>query len=267
MDGRDLGPAGAVRVRNDNRGNPTFAINIQDGKYDSMDDLDPTISWQTKTTKGEYDFEFGIDATAMPTTDLASMPRSLWAKASRQVNGWFVSTRADLDAYDLNQAELMVTGDNVERDVSFRIMGSASRHHMDVTRLQVKKGFVVESGAHVTIQPRYDVTAKDGDVVIGWDKDDTLVEVTASRDARTIRISQRLDDENIISPSVGSKGDLSIEWERRLGGDSAIRTKVTPGDSVDVSFQDEDWTAGINLPLDSGSVSGANVSIKRGLKF
>jgi hypothetical protein len=35
-------------------------INIQDGKYDSMDDLDPTISWQTKTTKGEYDFEVSL---------------------------------------------------------------------------------------------------------------------------------------------------------------------------------------------------------------
>lgn len=123
------------------------------------------------------------------------------------------------------------------------------------------------AGNRVTINPRYDVGRNRGDVVITYDADDTLIRVTASRHDQVVTISQKLNDENIISPTIGRDGSLSLAWDRKIGDDMSIRTTLNPNRSVDVEWRDAAWTANVNFPMDDNDLRGATVHIKRDIKF
>ena len=96
---------------------------------------------------------------------------------------------------------------------------------------------------------------------------DTNIEVNASADAQSITLSQQVDENNKISPTITSDGAISVEWERDLGNDNSLTATVKPNDSVDLEWKDADWTASINLPVDGTSITGANVGIKRDVSF
>lgn len=64
-------------------GSPSLVqISVRDGSFDGLDGLDPTLSWQSSSKAGDLDISYGVEAAARPTTDLASLPRSIWGKAS-----------------------------------------------------------------------------------------------------------------------------------------------------------------------------------------
>merc|ERR1711862_877866 len=88
-----------------------------------------------------------------------------------------------------------------------------------------------------------------GDVVIGYTADKTSVEVTASRDAQSVTVSQQLDDDNRVAPTLASGGAISVEWERSLGDDKSVTTTLKPDESIDVEWKDDAWTANINMLL------------------
>lgn len=123
------------------------------------------------------------------------------------------------------------------------------------------------AGNRVTINPRYDVGRNRGDVVITYDADDTLIRVTASRHDQVVTISQKLNDENVISPTIGRDGSLSLAWDRKIGDDMSVRTTLNPNRSVDVEWRDAAWTANVNFPMDDNDLRGATVHIKRDIKF
>lgn len=91
--------------------------------------------------------------------------------------------------------------------------------------------------------------------------------LTASADAQSLSISQQLDDDNTITPTFTSGGDISVEWERSLGDDNSLTATIKPNDSVDLEWKDADWTANINMPVEGTSITGANVSIRRDVTF
>ena len=97
--------------------------------------------------------------------------------------------------------------------------------------------------------------------------DNTNLKLTASVDAQEVTISQQIDDDNRISPTINNSGDISVEWERSLGDDSSLTATLKPNDSLDVEWKDNDWTANVNMPMDGASIEGANVSIKRDVNF
>jgi hypothetical protein len=122
-------------------------------------------------------------------------------------------------------------------------------------------------GARITINPRYNVETEESDVVVNYSKDGTDISLTASQDAQSVTISRQLDDENRISPTLKSNGDISLAWERALGDDNRLTTTLTPDESIDIEWKDSAWTASINMPLDGTDITGTNVSIKREVSF
>lgn len=244
-------------------GKPQLSVKVSDGQFAGLNGLDPTITWSGTSKTGEVDLEYGIESSAAPTADIASLPRKIWGIASTDVGGWATSVRADVDPAEPDSADLEI--DAVNGDLSVKVIASAGKG-FSVSSVEATQEF--DSGdARVSVTPRYNVESEEADVVLGYDVGDTNIEVTASADAQSITISQQIDEDNRIAPTLASNGDISLEWERSLGGDDSLTTTVKPNDSVDIEWKDADWTANVNLPLDGTSVSGANVGIKRTVDF
>jgi len=268
-------------------GRPQLSISVRDGNFDGLDGLDPTLSWEASTSQGDFDLSYGVEAAARPTTDVASLPRKIWGKASTDVSGWGVSARADIDPQSLDSADLELNADNEDNDISLNMTARAGRG-FNVHSIEGTKGLDV-NGARLTLTPRVNLDDDEKDVVIGYSNDNTDVKLTASMDSQEVEIkhragntnvklvasadsqeltlSQKLDDDNRIAPTISSNGDISVEWERSLGDDSSLTATLKPNDSIDVEWKDDAWTANVNMPIDGVNVNGANVSIKRDVTF
>lgn len=243
-------------------GLPSLSISVKDGSFDGLGGLDPTLSWSDSASAGDVDVEYGIEANAQPTTDIASLPKNIWGKASTNVAGWGVSARAEFQGTDFSDADIDVDISN-DDGLSLHVDASSAS---GVDKVELSKSFDAGDGS-VTVNPRYDVASGDTDVVVAYAQDDTSVEVTASADAQSVTVSRQIDDDNRVAPTISSDGDISIEWERSLGDDNSLTATVKPNDSVDLEWKDSAWTANINLPLDGNAVAGANVNIKREVNF
>ena len=274
--------------------------------------MNPTLNWEGSSSSGDLDLSYGIESAVRPTADIASLPRSVWGKASTNVGAWGVSARAEMDAQARNNANLEIDADNSGADLSIRMVASAGGD-FSVQSIEATKGLDVD-GARVTINPRYNVADESADVVIGYNNDSTSLKLTASADNQDIElnhrigdtsigfeasagnlgagqltldhsmdntnvkltasasgqevtISQQVDANNRVSPTINNNGDISVQWERDLGDDNSLTATLRPNDSLDVEWKDAAWTANVNMPLDGASVSGANVSIKRDVNF
>lgn len=281
-------------------------ISVRDGKFDGLDGLDPTINWSGSASSGDVNLDYGIEAAARPTTNIASLPRNVWGRASTNVAGWGVSARAERDM-SADNTSLEFDANNADADLNLRVVASAGG---GVERVEATKGLDL-NGARVTINPRYDLASEAADVVVGWENgdtnvkltasadnqevnlkhrmDNTNVEITASRenqevvvdhqmantnvkltasaDNQEVTISQQLDANNRIAPTVTRNGDVSVQWERSLGDDSSLTATLKPNDSLNVEWKDNDWTANVDMGLDGTNINGANVSIKRDVTF
>lgn len=211
------------------------------------------------------DISYGVEANARPTTDIASLPRSVWGKASTDISGWGVSARADIDAQDLSNADLQLDAANDKADLSLRLTANAGGD-FNVRSVEATKGLDV-NGARVTVRPRVDLENDGRDVEVSYSNDNTNVRLTASADNQEVTWSQQIDNDNRVAPTVNSNGDISVEWERRLSDDSSLTASLKPNDNLNLEWRDSDWTANINMPIDGTNINGANVNIKRDVTF
>jgi hypothetical protein len=211
------------------------------------------------------DLSYGVEASARPTTDLASLPKSIWGKAKTDISGWGVSARAEMDGQDFKNANVELDANNEEADLSVHMEASAGENFA-LRSVEATKGFD-KDGARITFTPRYNIETEDKDVEIIYNKDKTNVKLTASADNQEVTISQQIDNDNRIAPTVNRNGDLSVEWERRLSDDGLLTATLRPNESLDVEWRDAAWTANVNMPIDGTNINGANVSIKRDVSF
>lgn len=246
---------------------PQLSISLRDGKFDDFSGLEPSVSWEGSTQSGDIDVQYGVDLTARATTDVASLPKSIWGKASREISGWGVSARAEVKDGKYDSADLEVEANNADADLSVRLLASAGKDNgISVSRVEASKG-IDTNGAHIVINPRFNVETEQGDVVIGYKKDNTEVEVTASQDDQTISVSQQLDDDNRVEPTFSRSGALSLAWEHQLGDGNSVTATLKPNESVNVEWKDASWTANINVPIDGVNLGGPSVSVKRDVTF
>ena len=105
--------------------------------------------------------------------------------------------RAELEGSNLSSADIEIDATNKEANISVHLEGTAYTEAINVNKVELIKGFETD-GARITVNPRYDVESEDGDVVLLYSKDDTSVEVTASKDNQSITILQQVDEENKI---------------------------------------------------------------------
>jgi hypothetical protein len=181
------------------------------------------------------------------------------------VSGWGVSARAELDGQDFTRANVELDADNQDVDLSIHMVANAGAD-FSVRSVEATKGFDA-NGARVTVTPRFNLENDARDVIVNYNYDNTNVKVTASVDNQEVTVSQQLNKENRVAPTINSNGDLSVEWERRLNDDSFVTANLKPNDSLNVEWKDSAWTANVNMPIDGTNINGANVSIKRDVKF
>jgi len=114
-------------------------VSVRDGSFDSLSGgLDPTLTWSTNGSSGDYDLEFGLEANVRATSDIASLPKSYWGKASREMGAWGVSAQADIDASNLSSADIEINAENADNDVSVKVLGSATGSSFSVSSVEGK---------------------------------------------------------------------------------------------------------------------------------
>lgn len=197
----------------------------------------------------------------------------MWGRASRVfANRYALSARLDVDFQSMDRVDFEIDGEDDETDIKMRVLGRAGTSssfllsRTSVGHVEFTKGFD-NNGNRVTVNPRYNVDYQHADVVVTYDADDTLIKVTASRNDQVVTISQKINEENMISPTIGRDGSLSLAWDRKLGDSSSIRTTLNPNRSIDVEWRDAAWTANVNFPMEENDLRGATVHIKRDIKF
>jgi hypothetical protein len=77
-----------------------------------------------------------------------------------------------------------------------------------------------QDGARITVTPRFNVETEDKDVEVNCSNDKTTGKLTVSVDSQEVTISEQVDDDNSISPTINSNGYLSVDFDRRLSDDS-----------------------------------------------
>jgi hypothetical protein len=252
------------------------------------------------------DLEYGIEAAARPTTDLASLPRKVFGTLKTNVGGWGVTAGANRDM-ESGATDIDLSAVNDDADLSVKVVATADG---GVDSISATKGLDMDGGS-LSITPTYNMASEEADVVVAYDAGDTSVvltasvdeqevvishdmgdtsvqltaskdaqevvvdhsmgdtgiKLTASADAQEVTISQAIDDANTISPTINNSGDISVAWERSLGDDNSLTATVKPDESIDVEWKDDNWTANINAGLSGTSIDGVSISAKRDVTF
>jgi hypothetical protein len=254
-------------------GRPHLSILLKDGKFSGLyDGLEPSISWGGASKLRDVDLEYGVEIEARAvTSDVRSIPiKSLWGKARSRPwrSGWVTSARADTKRGKLDQANLELKLSSIEKDAVVTLFASAGkRDGFRLSRVEATKGFNYSNGSRITVNPRYNVDRDDGDIVIGYAVEDIQVELTASQENPSVKVSQRIDEFNRITPTINRYGDIAVEWEHKFGDDSTVTTTVKPNDAIDIKWRENAWTADIHFPIEGATVGAASVSFKRKVTF
>jgi len=242
---------------------PSLSLTVTDGNFGDVGGFEPTLSWSTNAKPAGLDLSYGIEVDARPTSDLYDLPKSLWGAVKTNFGAWGVSAKAEFKGDDFSAAVVEI--DAVNEDLSIHV-DAVYDGNLDVEKIEATKTFSTENAA-VTLNPRYDAESRDSDVVITYDRGGTSVEVTASKEDQSITVSQQIDDDNRVAPTLTSNGDFTVEWEKNLGDDSSITTTLTPNEAIDVEWHDGGWDASINLPLKGTVITGVSVGMKKNLTF
>ena len=136
----------------------------------------------------------------------------------------------------------------------------------DFNKIAIDKGFEA-LGGRVSVTPRYNINSSEADVTLNYDSDDTTVTVDASSSVQKLTVSQQITSEDRLTPSVTSNGDVSVAWKRSLGDGDSVTTTVTPGDSVNVKWEDGPWVAQFDSALDGYKTEGLSVRVNRKISF
>jgi hypothetical protein len=89
----------------------------------------------------------------------------------------------------------------------------------------------------------------DHDVVIAKNNDKTNVKLTALADDQEVTVSQEIDGDNRLAPTFNSRGDISLEWERRLSDDSCLTANLRPNESSTKAWMSNGRTPISTCPL------------------
>ena len=135
-----------------------------------------------------------------------------------------------------------------------------------LNKIQLEKGFDA-LGGRLAITPRYDIASSTADVTLSYDSDETSITVDASKSAQKVTISQQVAAGHKLTPSITSSGETSLAWKKDLGGGDSVTTTLTPGDSINVKWEDGDWVAQFSSGLDGFTTEGLTVKVNRKVTF
>ncbi len=123
----------------------------------------------------------------------------------------------------------------------------------------------------MSINPRYYRAINDGDVTLAFDSDsgETAVTIDASRSSQKLTVSQKIMEGHTITPSVTSKGGVTVAWKMDLntGSGDSVTTTICPGDKINVKWEDGPWVAQFDTALNGFKTEGLTVKVNRKVSF
>lgn len=141
-----------------------------------------------------------------------------------------------------------------------------SKQKGGLNKITIDKG-IEALGGRFSITPTYDVAASDAQVTLAYDSEDTTVTIDASQSKQKLTVSQVVAEGHRLTPSVTSSGDVSLAWKKDLDGGDSITTTITPGEKVNVKWEDGPWVAEFDSPLNGHKTEGLSVKVNRKLTF
>uniref|UniRef100_A0A7S2HS33 Uncharacterized protein n=1 Tax=Helicotheca tamesis TaxID=374047 RepID=A0A7S2HS33_9STRA len=278
---------------------PVLSITVRDGDVTNennyFDYFCPTIHAKySKAGKDPFPVDIQYGYFVAPSINRPSC--SVWGKASQNIAGWRItagaavaairqkivkqsSTTRNYPSSSSLKADIDMRAENPQNDISARIFAS----DMSISRIEFTKGYTTTSrhnnnnnNNRFTINPRYNPLTNTADVMFGYTTQSTSVKLHASRKSQQLSIAQQINESNVLTPTIGSDGDVSLRWEKQLlkGNDddersSYIATTLKPRESIHVEWKDGLWNANMNIPMD-GSMEedgGMHVGIRREVVF
>ena len=169
--------------------------------------------------------------------DVNQMPYSLWGKVKKTVSGWNLSAKVDSTSKDLSkwgvdlQAATASTAFQVQAKVAVDAgaKSSIAKCKADWALGKVKMSQKAKLGATAwTVSPCYDVQSGQPDVSISCGVQDTIVTVDANPGGQKVTVSQKFGDNNFVTPSVTTAGDVELEYSRMLPTGGSLTATVQP---------------------------------------
>jgi len=240
---------------------PTVAVDLkgrQGGTTGPFEGLDPIVSWGASASALGCHFEAGATSSMKPTLDVLSLPKSVWGKVKTTAAGWDLSSKTTAALDGSNSVSFNVAANNNDWDTSLELASSDGAQ-----KVQICKGFNA-IGGRISVNPRYTIQSSDADVILGYDTDNTSITIEGSSSSQKLTVAQQITDGHRITPSVTSKGDVSVAWRKSLGGGDAVTTTVNKDGRLSLEWEDGPWTATIATAINDSAV---DVKVNRKLTF
>ncbi|CAM9629622.1 unnamed protein product [Choristocarpus tenellus] len=236
---------------------PTFTIDVSDTS------LSQGVG--SLNLEGEYSREIvdNVDAGVVyKYNSNRGLPTSLWLSTTQDMgDDTSAKIRAEMDV----ESKSTVIDCVVEKgDDSVAVDFDTTDNQLGPVR--IKKSLDM-NGRKVMVQPKVDLQAKTGELVLNaeLDGDTTIAELTINQqdESAVLEVSHKLDDINTVSPKMDLKsGDISVRLNRDLGEGASVEVTADKT-NVDWEYSEGKWSVNGNIPLeDSGSSA---ISFKRSI--
>lgn len=154
-------------------------------------------------------------------------------------------------------------------DIEFNLKDESTDITATVDADMSKTITVAKSFGETSVEYNYD--NNEHSVEIDYkDLDNTDIKLTATKDEQSIEITQRIDDDNTVTPSFTSKGDdvdISVAWEKKLGDGNSITATVGNSDVVNVQWLDDNWVVNGQMKVNGVVPEDIEIHMKRDIYF
>jgi len=229
--------------------------------------FEPTMKWTTEGALGECNYEGGVNMKAESLGGEA--PFNIWGKLKRSVAGWDLQAKLDTASDHFRRVDIDVEADGGPTDVKLRAKGSVDTAAQtgELREVGLSQSFDAPGG-EVALSPSYNLADKKADIVLAYEnKDtDTVITIAADMDSQRVTVNQRINEDNEISPSITSDGDVELQYKRIIG-DGVMTANYKPNDSTSVKYEEGPWVASANFPMEGFyQLGGPQLAIKRSIK-
>lgn len=249
--------------------NPELSVSVSTKDASELSGrFDPAIKWSTERDIGECNVEGGVN---MKVDSLAGeAPFNIWGKVKRSVAGWNVQAKLDTASNQFRRVDIDVEAEGGPTDCKLRAQGSVdtSAQSGEVREVGLTQSFEAPGG-NMAVSPSYNLASRKGDVVVAYENidTDTTVTIAADMDKQRLTVSQRIDEDNEISPSITSDGDIEVQYKRVMG-DGLMTANYKPNDATSLKYEEGPWVASANFPMDGFyQVGRPGLAVKRSVKI
>ena len=232
---------------------------MKNGSGDLKSSLSPTLSQTLSASYSDFKAGAGVKVSALPTSDVSSLPQSFWLAASQKVSRFKTACHAAFSASDASRPKITVVATD---EPTGTVLKSVSKGG-DMESLVLTTAFDA-GGAQVVLKPGWDFGSRSPCLQAGVGVGSGLAfGADVDADDATLEVTYPLSDADAVKPSYAVKSRrLRVALTRELEGGAIGATFDREG--VDVRWNDGEWLCDVSLPYDGGR---SEVKMSRGVKW